>query len=290
LVSCPVALYSVREAAGDLHFHLINPKTGHRVRMISVDAETEQEVSRRDLVKGFEFEKDRYVLLDESDFDSARIESSSTINVESFVPTEALDPIYFESTYYMAPDGNAGSDVYVVLREAIAKTKRTALSRVVLSQRERMIAISPSGQGLVARTLHEMQDVRQADEVFAAVPRDKPAAEMVDLAVQLIERQSGKFNPAVMQDRYEARLRELIDAKLRGKGLQPGTEADGTDRSNVIDLMSALKQSLRRDAVAGSRPSVAKKPSLAKKTVDRPTEKNTKNPRTRTAQRKTAHH
>ena len=186
LVSCPVALYSVREAAGDLHFHLINPETGNRVRMVTIDAETDKEVSRQKLAKGYEFEKDRYVLLDDTDLEFRKFESSSTIGVEKFVPADAVDPIYFDTSYYMAPDGKAGRDIYVVLRDAISKTKRMALSRVVVSQRERVIAILPMGRGLVVHTLRELHDVREADGVFSSVPQVKPDPDMVDLAIKLL--------------------------------------------------------------------------------------------------------
>jgi DNA end-binding protein Ku len=263
LVSCPVALFTVRETVGDLHFHLINPDTGNRVRMVTVDAETEKEVSRQDLVKGYEYEKDRYVVLDDADFESAKIDSSSTIEVERFVPADALDPIYFDTSYFVAPDGDAGRDVYVVLRDAIAKTKHLALSRVVLWQRERLIAISPMRTGLVAHTLREIRDMRQADDVFASVPSAKSDPEMVKLAIQLIDRQTGKFDPAITQDRYEARLREVVEAKLRGKGLQPASEPKDADRGNVIDLMAALKRSLGDEGGGAARRAPSRQASAA---------------------------
>ena len=134
LVSCPVALHGVLRASGDLRFHFINPKTGNRVRMVTQDAETDAEVSRRDLVKGYEFEKDRYVLLDDEDFESAKIETSSTMTIDKFVVRDAIHPIYFDTSYYMVPDGEAGQDVYVVLRDAIVESGRAALSRVVISR------------------------------------------------------------------------------------------------------------------------------------------------------------
>jgi DNA end-binding protein Ku len=260
LVSCPVALYKVHQTGGDLHFHLINPDTGHRVRMITVDADTEEEVPRQSLVKGYEFERDRYVLLTEADFEGVKIESSSTIEIERFVPADAIDPIYFDASYVVGPDGDAGRDVYVVLREAIIKTRRLALSRVVISQRERVIAIAPLHEGLVAHTLRELRDLRQADEIFAAVPRDRPDPEMVQLAIQLIDRQTAKFDAAVTQDRYEARLQELIDAKLRGEGLQPVAHPE-TGRGKVIDLKAALRRSLGGLETARSRPAVGKETS-----------------------------
>jgi DNA end-binding protein Ku len=245
LVSCPIALHSVERASSDLHFHLINPGTGHRVRMVTMDAETDQEVSRRDLVKGYEFEKDRYVLMDDDDFESARIETSSTLTVAKFVDRGAIDPVYFDTSYYLVPDGDAGQDVFVVLRDAIAKTGQAALSRVVIGRRERPVAILPMGKGMVCHTLHEPRELYSADDLFDPIEDVKPDPEMVTLATQLIERQQGKFTPDDSEDRYETRLREVIDAKLRGEGIEPEAEQE-PDRGNVIDLMAALKQSLGR--------------------------------------------
>lgn len=245
LVSCPVALYGAHRESSNLHFHFINPETGNRVRTITLDAETDQELSRRDLARGYEFEKDRYVVLDDADFDEARIESSSMMTVEKFVERDAIDPVYFNTPYYMAPDGEAGQDVYVVLRDAIAKTRRVALSRVVISRRERAVAIMPMEKGLIAHTLYEAREIASAKSYFAGVPSAKPDAEMVKLAEMLIDRQTKPFDPADMEDRYESRLRAVIEAKL--KGVQPKIAAEEPAESNVIDLMSALKKSLGQD-------------------------------------------
>jgi DNA end-binding protein Ku len=246
LVSCPVALHSVLRASGNLRFHLINPKTGHRVRMVTVDAETDAEVPRRELVKGYEFEKDRYVLLDDEDFASAKIEASSTMTVDKFVAQDAIQPIYFDTSYYMVPDGEAGQDVYVVLRDAIAESGRAALSRVVIARRERAVAILPLENGMVLHTLHEPRDLYDYNKLFDRVPDARPDAEMVKLASQLIERQAGRFEPADLKDRYEARLREVIDAKLKGEGITP-EEPAAPRADNVIDLMAALKRSLGQE-------------------------------------------
>jgi DNA end-binding protein Ku len=243
LVSCPIALYSVVRGASGLHFHLINPKTGHRIRMVSQDAETEEEVSRSDLVKGFEFEKDRYVLLDDDDFERARIDSSSTLTIGKFVDAESIDSIFFDTSYYVAPDGEAGLDVFVVLRDAFRKSRTAALSRLVISQRERPVAIIPSGKGLVCHTLHQPQDLWDATPLWKDINDVKSDADMVALATQLIERQNGKFQPDDTKDRYEAKLREVIEAKLKGEGITPD-EPSQPDRGNVIDLMAALKASL----------------------------------------------
>jgi DNA end-binding protein Ku len=278
LVSCPVALYSARRESNNLHFHFINPKTGHRVRMVTTDAETQEEVSRRELVKGYEFKKDNHLLMSDDDFEAARIDSSSTLSIGKFVTADSIDPLYYDSSYYMVPDGDGGEDVFVVLREAFAKTKQVALSRVVIGRRERAVAIMPMGNGLVVHTLFEERDINDSSKLFDTIPDAKADPDMVGLATQLIERQSGSYDPSAdNEDRYETRLREVIDAKLRGEGVEPEVEAD-EDRSNVIDLMALLKQSLggpkppagkpqapaKRKAAAASEPKDVAKP-LAKR-------------------------
>jgi DNA end-binding protein Ku len=253
LVTCPVALHSVLRPSGNLRFHYINPKTGHRVRMVTQDAETEKEVPRRELVKGYEFEKDRYILLDDEDFESAKIETSSTMTVDKFVERTTISPIYFDTSYCMVPDGEAGQDVYVVLREALAKSGRMALSRVVISRRERAVAILPLEKGMVLHTLHEARDLYDYQKLFDRIADARPDAEMVKLAMQLIDRQEGEFKPGDTEDRYEARLRQVIDAKLKGEGITP-EEPSAPRGDNVIDLMAALKRSLNSDKKAAAKP------------------------------------
>ena len=214
-----------------------------------LDAESDKEVARGDLVRGYEFEKDRYVLMEDSDFAAARIETSSTMTVDKFVSRDAIQPIYFDTSYYMAPDGDAGQDVYVVLRDAIERTGQAALSRVVMSRRERAVAILPLDRGLVLHTLHEPRDLYAHDKLFEHVPKTRPDTEMVKLATQLIERQEGKFEPADVEDHYEAKLRDIIDAKLKGEGITPEEPAEPRG-DNVIDLMAALKRSLGQDKKA----------------------------------------
>jgi DNA end-binding protein Ku len=247
LVSCPIALFSANHDRGSLHFHLINPKTGNRIRMVTQDAETDEELSRQDLEKGYEFKKDTYLILSEEDFESVRVESSSTIKIDKFVDTGSVDPIYFDASYYVAPDGDAGRDVYAVLRDAIASTGKMALARVVIARRERAIGLLPMGKGLVAHTLHEERDLNSPADLFDGLPSGKSDPEMVKLAKQLIDRQTGEYDPADVEDRYETRLRAVIDAKLKGEGIEMADEEE-PDRGNVIDLMAALKRSLGQEA------------------------------------------
>ena len=241
LVSCPVALYSARHERNSIRFNMINPKTGNRIKMITQDAETGEPLSRGETVKGYEFSKNRYVIISDEDMESVKVESSGMMTIEKFVTAESIDPIYYDASYYLAPDGKAGDDVYAVLREAIEKTGRVALSRVVIGQRERTIALRPMGGGLVAHTLNEQQDLNEAQPLFEHIAHAKSDPEMVQLAVQLIDRQTSEYDPADLEDRYETRLRAMLDAKIQGEQIQE--EGPVAPTSNVIDLMAALRKS-----------------------------------------------
>lgn len=259
LVSCPVALLPARHERNNLHFHMINPDTGNRVRMLTVDAETGEELQRRDLLRGYEIEKDEYVTLTEEDFDSARVESSRTLSLGKCVPRDAIDPLHYDAGYYLVPDGDENADVYAVLREALAQSGMMALSRLVLFRRERAVAVMPQGDGMVLHTLLEEGDLHAAEDAFADIPHERPDRAMVKLARQLIERQADEYDPADAEDRYEARLRQLIEAKREGQELEP--EAEEAPRGNVIDLMTALKRSLGQGGDAGGARRGTAKPS-----------------------------
>jgi DNA end-binding protein Ku len=243
---------------------MINPATGNRIKMVSQDAGTGAPVERGKTVKGYEFDKNRYLILKDEDFDSVKVESSAIMSVEKFVDSGSIDPMYYDASYFLAPDGKAGEDVYAVLREAIAKTGKTALTRVVISQRERTVALRPMGVGLMAHTLYEDRDLNSADEYFEEAAQLKTDPEMVDLAMQLIQRQWGKYDPADLEDRYETRLRALIDAKLAGGGLATESKRPLASSGNVIDLVAALKRSLAQSKAADLEPGPeAKKPTRA---------------------------
>jgi DNA end-binding protein Ku len=259
LVSCPVALYSARHDRSSIKFNLINPETGNRIKMLTVDGGTEKEVERRNLVKGYEFRKNTYLLLSSEDLDSIKVESSEIMNVEKFVDANSIDPLYYDSGYYLAPDGSAGRDVYQILREAVARTGRVALSRVVIGQRERVVAIRLYEKGLAVHTLHEQRDLNDASGLFDdPVPVDE---EMVKLATQLVDRQTGAYVPSDIEDRYETRLRAMIDAKLKGEGINVDAAPEPA-ATNVIDLMAALRRSIAEDdkskAEAAPQPEKAK--------------------------------
>jgi DNA end-binding protein Ku len=264
LVSCPVALYNARHDRAAIRFNMINPDTGNRIKTVTQDSVTGQPLERGKTVKGYEFDTNRYLILSDEDFESVKVESSSIMSVEKFVDSGSIDPMYFDASYFLAPDGKAGEDVYAVLREAIAKTSKTALTRVVISQRERTIALRPMGIGLMAHTLYEDRDLNSADDLFEKAAQLKTDPEMVDLAMQLIQRQSGEYVPADLEDHYETRLRALIDAKLAGGGLVSEPERQ-IERGNVIDLVAALKRSLAQAQTADEQP----KPAKVRKEPDR---------------------
>jgi DNA end-binding protein Ku len=175
-----------------------------------------------------------------------KVESSSVMNIEKFVEADSIDSIYYTSSYYLAPDGDAGRDVFAVLCKAIAETGKVALARVVIGQRERTIALRAMPGGLVAHTLDEQRDINDAQSVFGGAAEMKTDPEMVSLAKQLIQRQTTTYDPSDLEDRYETRLRAMIDAKLKGEGIDV-SEPSEPDRTNVVDLMAALKKSLAQE-------------------------------------------
>jgi DNA end-binding protein Ku len=261
LVTCPVALYSATNAGGDVHFHLINPKTNNRIRMITTDPETGP-IDRKDLVKGYEVSKGEYILLTEDDIKSVKLESTKTINIERFVPSGEIDRIYWENPYYLAPDGKLAQEAFGVIRTAMEKSGQIALGRIVLATRERILALEPRGKGILAYTIRSGDEVRNSDEIFSAISEAHADPAMIAIAERIIEQQEGAFDPSQFVDRYEEALKALIEDKK--KGHKPA-QVPPPDDNNVIDLMAALRASLAsRDKVSGAGAKPAAKPKTAK--------------------------
>ena len=251
LVTCPVALYSAIDPGGDVHFNLINPKTNNRIKMITTDPDTGP-IARSELSKGYEIEKGRYVLLTDEDIRSVRLESTKAISIERFVPRDDIDRLYWDTPYFVMPDGKLAVEAYGVIREAMMQTGQIALGRVVLSTRERLLALEPRGKGIVAYALHTHDEVRSAEDAFADISQAKPDPNMVAIARKIIEQQEGPFDPSQFTDRYEEALRALIAQKT--KGGQPVSAPEPEDTSPV-DLMAALRASLQGAAVTQRTPS-----------------------------------
>ena len=241
LVSAPVALYRATSRTNDISFHLLNPETHNRIRMIPTDPETGP-VPRSELVRGYEFEKDRYVIVSEEELDAVKLKTTHMLEIDRFVDAETIDRLYWNDPYFLLPDSTFGVDAYVVLRDAIAHTGRIALGRVVMHTRERLMALEPRGKGIVAYSLRVANEVLSIDKAFRDVPNVKPEKQMIEIAEKIIDQQEGPFAPAEFKDRYEDALRDLIRRKQRGEKI---TAAPPPDESNVIDLMDALRRSLK---------------------------------------------
>lgn len=260
LVSCPVALYRATTKANDISFHLVNPETNNRVRMIPTDPDTGP-VERASLVKGYELAKNRYVLINDEELDSVRLETTHTLDIERFVDVADIDRLFFDDPYILLPTDDAGIDAYTVIRAAMEEVGRIALGRVVMHTRERLVAIEPRSKGLLAYTLRMRDEVVNFEKALESVPDAKPKHEMIEIATKIMEQLQGRFDPEKFKDRYEESLRELI--RMKEKGKEPEVVAPPADTTNVIDLMDALKKSLGKKAPAKSEP--AKRAATARK-------------------------
>lgn len=244
LVTCPVALHkAVGEPPDAVHFHLLNPETHNRVKQKWCDPEIGKLVDRRDLVRGFEVAKGEYVLVTEDELKGIKLESTKTIDIERFVDAADIDRLYWDQPYYMVPSGKTAAEPFAVIREAMASQGRVALGKVVMASRERQVAVEVRKSGLLVSTLRSHDEVRADAEVFDAVPDARVTPQMVEIAKQIIAQSAGPFDPEDFRDRYEDAVRELVEAKS-GKAA-PKRKAEAPDESNVIDLMEALKRSLK---------------------------------------------
>jgi DNA end-binding protein Ku len=249
LVSCPVALYGATSRASDISFHLLNPETNNRIRMIPTDPDTGP-VERADLVKGYEISKSKYVILSSDELDAVKLETTRTIEIERFVSEKDIDRLYWNDPYYLIPDEKGGVEAYTVIREALSETGRIALGRVVMHGRERLVALEPRDKGIVAYTLRMGDEVVQPKDAFHDIPATRPNKEMIEIARKIIEQKEGAFEPDKFEDRYENALRDLIRRKQKGEKL---VTAEPVENDNVIDLMDALKKSLGRKPAAARR-------------------------------------
>ena len=241
LVTCPVSLYTATNSGGEVHFNLINPATNNRIRMVTTDPDTGP-VERSSLVKGYAVAKDEYILLTDEEIKSVKLESTKTIDIERFVPADEIDRLYWDNPYYLAPAGAIAEEAFGVIREAMRSEGKIALGRVVLSTRERLLALEPRDQGILAYSLRTRGEVRDTRDVFGAISDKQPDPAMIDIARRIIEQLAGPFDPDQFVDRYEEALKALIATKQKGR--KPVRSAEPED-TNVVDLMAALRASLQ---------------------------------------------
>jgi Ku protein len=265
LVSCPVLLYPASTSADKTRFHMINKETGNRLKQQMVDAETGDIVEGDQKGRGYELKKGEYVEVEKDELDAVQIESNHTIDIDSFVPSDEIDKRYLNHPYYIVPDGKAGVDAFAVIRDAMKDQERVALARIVLTNREHIIAIEPRGKGLLGTTLRYPYELRDEDEYFDGIKNPKISKDMIELAGHILKTKAAHFDPSKFKDEYENALRALVRRKAAGKPVKTAERAEKPD--NVISLMDALKQSLKgkapakRAAHAPSRPAAQRRPA-----------------------------
>jgi DNA end-binding protein Ku len=248
LVTCPVALYPATSDTEKVSFNQINKKTGHRIKYAKVDAETGEEVSNEDIVKGYKVDTDTYIEVTRDELEDIALESTHTIEIDEFVPKDEIDNRYLIRPYYLVPDGKVGHDAFAVIRETVRSMNKVAIGRVVLTNREHIIALEPLGKGLMGTLLRYPYEVRNEQEYFDDIQDVKITKDMLELAKHIVEQKSGDFEPEDFEDHYEAALIDLINKKRSGVRLP--AKAAPKASGNVINLMDALKKSLASEKQA----------------------------------------
>ncbi|PHP67202.1 Ku protein [Zhengella mangrovi] len=249
LVSIPVEVHSARKSGGRVSFRQIHEDTGKPVyyqKVVSGVGPVKQE----DIVKGYEYEKDHYILLDPDEVDAIRLETKKTMDIVQFVGACEIPPLYYDKPYYLVPADELAEDAYRVLRDALRQTERVGLSQITMRGREHLVAIRPCGDGLLMETLHYADEIRNADPLFSSIEDEKSDEDLLDVAVALIDRKTAPFDAGAFHDNYAEALRDLVESKRKSrKRKRVSTEdepGDGRGSDNVVDLMSALKQSLEK--------------------------------------------
>ena len=244
LVTCPVALYPATSESGKISFNQLNRQTGHRIKYIKVDQDTGDEVPNEDIVKGYELEQGQFIEVTKEELEELALESTRTIEIDEFVDKSEIDPRYLIRPYYLRPDGKVGHDAFAVIRETIREMNKVAIGRVVLTNREHIIALEPMDKGLVGTLLRYPYEVRSEQEYFDEIQDVKVTKDMLELARHIVNQKTGTFDPKKFEDHYEGALVELINQKRAGKMIRPKERPKG---ENVVDLMEALRQSVGRE-------------------------------------------
>jgi DNA end-binding protein Ku len=243
-----VLLYPASTTVDKTHFHMINRQTGNRLRQQMVDAETGDVVEGDQKGRGYELKKGEYVEIEKDELEAVQIESTHSIDIDSFVPKDEIDKRYLDHPYYIAPDGKAGVEAFAVIRDAMKNQDRVALARIVLTNREHVIAIEPLGKGLLGTTLRYPHELRDEDEYFDGIKNPKISKDMIELASHILDTKAAHFDPSKFKDQYENALKTLVKRKAAGKPVKSAGPEERPD--NVISLMDALKQSLKGKASA----------------------------------------
>jgi DNA end-binding protein Ku len=258
LVSCPVALYPASTSVAKTRFHMINRETGNRLKQQMVDAETGDVVESDLKGRGYELKKGEYIVVEKEELEAVQIESNHTIDIDNFVPKEEIDKRYLNHPYYITPDGKAGVDAFAVIRDAMKDSDRVALARIVLTNREHVMAIEPLGKGLLGTTLRYPYELRDEEDYFDTIKNPKISKDMIELASHILDSKAAHFDPGKFKDEYENALKALVRRKASGKPIKAAEREEKAD--NVVNLMDALKASLKgRSAAKRGRHSTARR-------------------------------
>ena len=245
LVTCAIELSNVVTHAEKVSFHILNRKTGNRVRRVYVDQKSGKPLEEDEEVRGYEVGQDEFIRIEDEDIEAVQVESSHTLDLDGFVDKASIDQVYLDTPYYVSPADKVSQEAFAVIRDALAEKKMAGLARIVLYQRERPAVIEPFGKGMLLTTLRYGDTVRDASQIFADIQTAKLDGEMVGLAENIIDKKKAKFDPAKFRDRYEESLLELVRARKAGRRA-PSAKASPKP-SNVVNLFDALKKSLNAD-------------------------------------------
>ena len=245
LVSIPIQVIAATKTGAKIAFHQVHKPSGARIRYQKV-APGVGPVDTDEIVKGYEIKKGKYVLLEDKEIDKLKLEAKKTIDLVQFVGSHEIDPVYFERPFYVLPDEGEDAEAFVVLRDALKKTKKIGLGQIVIRGKGSIVALKPCGKGLMLETLRYADEVKKADTAFSHVPNVKPEADMIELAEELIDKRTKKFDASAFKDSYNEALKELIDAKAEHRQIREIEEAPQT--AQVIDLMEALRKSVGKNS------------------------------------------
>jgi DNA end-binding protein Ku len=265
LVSCSVGLVQATSSRERVRFNLVNRETGNRIRYRQIDAETGEDVPEEERIKGFKAADGSYVLLEPEELDEVALESTHTIDIETFVPRKDIDEIYLDTPYYLFPDDEVGVEAFAVIRDAMWSTSLVGIARVVLHNHELVLMLEPLDKGIKATALRYQDEIRDAKEYFSDIESVKVPKDMLELAEHILKTKRGHFDPSKFSDRYENALKALIKAKQAGKPAPAAPERP----SNVINLMDALRRSVRSERGSGSAEARGKPRSARSSTASR---------------------
>jgi len=289
LVSIPVEIYSATRSGATIAFHQIHEPSGKRVQYEKVVPGIGP-VDRDEIIKGYEYKKGNYVLLDEDEIEAVKLESKKTLDLSQFVDADSIDPIYFDKPYYVVPADDLAEEAFIVLREALRRSKKIGIGQLAMRGREYVVSLKPCGRGMVLETLRYDDELNKAQSYFRTIGEAKPDEDLLDLATTLIDKKSGEFDASDFHNRYVDALKDLIEQKIKNKGARietPEEDEKPMRGTNVVDLMAALKKSLDRPGPGPADAANDRKP--ARKTAAKSSTKSeAKSSATKTASRKTA--